>query len=221
MNFKQITLAAAALVFASASYATPLYTGSTTSATALLPNTSQNSNTSGYYIWNDEASMADWHIRWTSDLNDNTTITNWFGQLTFRDSGLESGSAKSVTFENGDKFKVTYDDFFTGKDVVQFISATNNTGGIDGFDFSIEEGYELMVFNLGTSLFSADSTNIDTASSNIYIGADLKNPDVWISNTPNGTLQSFEIAVPEPSILALFGLGLAGLGFTARKKAKA
>ncbi len=220
MNFKQITLTAAALVFASASYATPLYTGSTTSATALLPNTSQNSNTSGYYIWNDEASMADWHIRWTSDLN-STGTTSWFGNLTFRDSNL--GTTAAVTFENTDDvLQVSYDDFMMGgMDVLGFTSVTNNTGGIDGIDFTIENNLELMVFSLGTSLYTADSSNTPTESSLIYIGGDLRTPDVFIANNNFGTLQSFEIAVPEPSILALFGLGLAGLGFAARKKAQA
>lgn len=218
MNLKQITLAAAALVFTAASYATPLYTGTTTSATPLLPNSSANGGSVGYYIWNDESDVTSWHMRWTNDENVSGQTT-WFGSMTFRDSNL--GTTSEVTFENSADNLDVYYDFFAGMDFLDFDSVTNSSGGIDGIDFTIENNLELMVFSLGTSLFTADSTNTNTAASFISIGGDLNAPNVWISNTPEGTLQSFEIAVPEPSVLALFGLGLAGLGFAARKKNQA
>lgn len=218
MNFKQLTLAAAALVFTAVANATPVYTGETTSTGALVPDRATEGDQSGFYIWNEETSPLDWHVRWTNDQDpDSSARVDWFGSILFMNSNLEEAAA--VRFENNDDLYIFEDAFFlAGMDAIAFDAVTNSAGGVDGIDFSLTEGTEILSFSLGTSLYEADQVCISCDSSYIFIGEGLYQPDVLVSNTPLGTLQSFEVSVPEPSIITLFGLGIIGMGIASRRR---
>jgi len=211
-------LAAATLAISSAcAFATPVYNGDTTSSSAI---TGADMNT-GYYIWNDAASAQDWHIRWTSTNAVQGNLVDWFGSIVLEGTGLESAS--SFKFETGGTYGDDLDvDTGLFQDDIQWEAYTNDTGGIDGIDFTIDDDLQLLEFNLGSSLFDNliphSGTTNGVASSNIFIGENFDQPNVFIYDSPIGTYQSFEVNVPEPGTLALLGLGLAGLGFARRKQ---
>jgi hypothetical protein len=227
MKLTKLILTAGALLASTSLFATPQYIDKTTSASDLVGGNAGGTGSAGYYIWNEEAATDQWHIRWTSDNASTDSIIDWFGNIVFHNSALDSTS--SYLFENGgtygDTLNVSYDNWLTGEDEFGWAAHTNDIGGVDGIDFVIGGNLELLEFNLGTSLYNIDSSDVcllDSCASEasfVYIGEDLAAPDVLQFITPNGrTVQTFEVAVPEPSIIALFGLGLIGMGFVGRRR---
>ena len=220
------TTAVIAILFASSAvFATPIYYGNTSSADPLLPDNSKNSDKTGYFIWNDESSPLDWFIRWTADQNNGLDANpTWYGSVLFKESNLDGDSVKEITFENvEDDLMVTINGFtIAGQDAFGWTSLTNDSGGIDGINFSLTENLEIMHFSLRSSLWDLDNCD-SCAGTQIYIGDGLAIPDVLITN-PGGTglysgsQQSFEVKGPEPSTLALFGFGLAAMGFSTRRR---
>lgn len=217
MKFKQFFAAATLAVSSVSAFATPVYTGDTDAA-----NITSADMTTGYYIWNDNSNAQNWHIRWTSTNAVQGNLVEWFGDIKLHGNGLESTA--TFKFENGGTYGDDLDvDFGRYEDEIEWEAWTNDTGGVDGIDFTIDNSLEILEFNLGSSLFSGlseFSSPEGTAASNIYIGDSFATPDVFVFKARNGdTYQSFEVSVAEPGTLALLGLGLAGLGFARRKQA--
>ncbi len=215
-------LAAATLAISSAcAFATPQYIGDTNASNI----TGSNMNT-GYYIWNDNDNAQNWHIRWTSTNAVPNNDVDWFGSIVFHGGSYETPANPEdleFKFEGNDESANIQNNPWV-QDLIGWNAHTNDTGGVDGLDFTVDSDLEILEFNLGSSLFNnLDLNHLDALAeeaTNIYIGDGFAKPNVLVFQNNNGDkYQSFEVSVPEPGTLALLGLGLAGLGFARRKQA--
>jgi hypothetical protein len=236
MKIKSILATVAVLVISTSVYATPQYNGSTvgTKNNFDTERTHLTDDTSGYYIWNNAGDPSKWALRWTgnnADTSNSSIIGNsgidWFGSITFASNGL--GTVTEKSFDSGDISSVIpastpFNDTFT------WSAVTGTNGGWDGINFTLASYETLLSFSLGSDLYAfADlplHSGAGVASKGIYIGGGTSGSPAF--NTTNvlvkdydagRRVQSFEISVvPEPSIIALFGLGLVGLGFAGRRR---
>lgn len=207
MNINKTIIAAALFSVSSiaAALEIPSYSGSTFGSE--LTNTS--SLNAGYYLWNDETSTRDWSLRWLGSGASNN-LPEWNGSIRFYNSEL--ASVTPYLFEIGsdplnpqDSLIEGFDSpFLGGDDAFSWEAITNNSGGVDGIDFTLAADIETFQLSLGA--------DIDYG---IYIGASYANPDFQIIDGE----KNFLIEVPEPSVLGLMGLALAGLGLARRKQA--
>lgn len=214
MNLKSLALTATLSLASIAAFATPQYNGSTTAT-----NITGGQMDTGYYIWNTDTDTFNWHIRWTSTNAVAGNSVSWFGNVFVQGNGLESASA--FAFESNDSFSTPS---FSSTDIIDWVAYTNDTGGVDGIDFTIDDDVSLLKFSLGSSLFAGldlNSYDPGVTGTNVFIGEGYATPNVLVERSNKGTFQSFEVHVDEPATLALLGLGLAGLGFARRKQAKA
>ena len=114
--------------------------------------------------------------------------------------------------------------------LVELVSFGTYVSGSSGFDVELaelvfEDGAALQGGNLGAGIFAPTHCSLgdfigESASGNWILaiidstGADPKSLNGWQLNVVTDTLSA-----PEPSVLALFGIGLLGLSLRRRKRA--
>jgi hypothetical protein len=220
MKLKQIFAAATLAVSSTYAFATPIYQGDTDAS-----GFANSALTSGYTIWNGEGTdNDDWSVRWTSKNANNGSNVDWFGSIVFYNSLLDTTSTTTYQWENSqDTLNESLDNpFLGGGDALAWSAITNDTGGVDGFNFSLDQGIELLEFKLGSSLFAGlglDNSLNGTDATMISIGDQGDNVKVNVSSVNGNTYQHVQVSVSEPGTLALLGLGIAALGFSRRKQA--
>lgn len=135
-------------------------------------------------------------------------------------AGYDDGTLV-LTFdvEAGEGGSVDVSSLFDGSDDATFILSVVNTAGI----FENEDGTEFApgsTLALTDSNFDLDSNNnnaLDETRGGFGCTADNQSAG-FFCGVEDGTVR---FAVPEPGTLAIMGLGLLGLGWTARRKANA
>lgn len=207
------------LLLSATSHAAPIYYGNT------VGDPKSPVNGAGYYLWSNKKQNK-WNIRWISHESDKNRV-KWFGSIVFSNSELRANKTRLYNFESNDLFNIEKNIALGGNpnvDIFEWSSITRTANGdIDGFEFRIKNNYEILEFNLGSSLFNRINKETDhpyAGSAGIYIGRNAESPDVLISrntaisSNPNkGFEKSFNIAVnvPEPGQIALLCMGFLAL----------
>lgn len=229
-----ITTIAIALLASPLAFATPEYTNNTyanfpyavdaSSTTAQI--TSDLNQGPGYYIWN--SAPTDWHIRWASLSG--TDIFNFQGAISVAGAGFSDVATFKWDGLDAPIFEFsqsTFGGLATYFGFTIYDAATNCCW--DGLDMTLNaplaEGVEL-AFTLASDLWNLSDFNGASfgggaqgglSGEKIYIGDTFETPDVELVSFNGLVGQRFEISVPEPGSLALFSLGLIGLGFARHK----
>lgn len=208
-KFIRSSLVFVALCLSTTTQALPIYSGDTAANFGTNPGSAA-SNAAGYYLWSNNT-YDEWSVRWTG--NDFGTVLrgDWGGQVALTD--LSSGSVVDVRFE-ARQSDATYV-FQDVGGVDDFINFDGYAGsGYDGFNFSLNTQYYAV---LNFSLWSTNFVGLTPSASpveatGIYIGQAFDAPMVDVVQHGEKVVQNFQVSVPEPSTIALLGLGLAGIG---------
>jgi hypothetical protein len=139
---------------------------------------------------------------------------NFFGLFLMITSPVQAGLMICSTGSNGSSATLDKNDGPEGDGVIEFIDAPGNGTKSGDWEIDTLAGLDNIAITLkagnGFGAFLLDLTVADPLSGIWASSKNLSHASIYYTGTPS--------KVPEPSIMALFALGLFGLGFVRRRK---
>lgn len=213
MYFKQLALTVTALAFSGASLALPFTLTIDDTSTSGVDVTLTDTSNTGFLSYNSmiDGAISDWTVVMSSAVSNPTVSASQNEGKVFGVNTLD------IAAGNGGALVITAIDYgFTDYGNLTAIATGQQVGGTVNTTASVNFGagwVEIGSFDIGA--LTSESSYLSQTAVAPY---DLKIVTSITLAVGGSTFLDTTINVPEPSVIALFGLGLIGIGFAGRRR---